>query len=115
MLRKGRICAILDAKYRDIWNKSLPRDMLYQLAIYALSQGYSGRATILYPAVDSEASPEVIEIRKPFDGSSNALIVLRPVNLLYLCELIEMSGKEGHERRATYAQRLAFGHDLSNL
>lgn len=44
--RGNRLLGYLDAKYRDLWTKSLTREMLYQLAVYAVAQG-GGVVTIL--------------------------------------------------------------------
>src|ERR1039457_7409277 len=70
VIRHNRqIAAILDAKYRDLWENSLPRKMLYQLALYALGQsGEEPKAVILYPTITIDASDQAINLRNPSTG-----------------------------------------------
>ena len=94
VFRDGRVAAILDAKYRDLWEHPLPREMLYQLTVYALSQEAGIPAAILYPTVDAAAKEAVMDINDPAFGRSRARLYLRPVNLLYLSELITVGYRE---------------------
>ena len=88
ILKNGEIKALLDAKYRNLWENSLPRNMLYQLSIYALSQGSNRTATILYPVIGEQAEEMKIEVRDPIFGSGKAQVALRPLDLIHLDELI---------------------------
>ena len=106
ILGGSRIVAILDAKYRDLWETSLPREMLYQLAIYALSQGAGSKAAILYPTISTDAQEATIEIHDPLYGANRAYVVLSPVNLLQLEAVIA----KRHEREChELAHHLVFG------
>jgi 5-methylcytosine-specific restriction enzyme subunit McrC len=104
-----QVLAILDAKYRDLWENSLPREMLYQLAIYATVHE-CGTATILYPTTHAQAREARIEVRDPLHGGRRALVVLRPVSLDRLEELVSTKQTAAVLReRRMFARELVFG------
>ena len=85
----GKVAEFLDAKYTDLWETKLPRDMLYQLAIYALSKNSeAARSTILYPTLAANAVDQVVLLKDPVFGHERAEVVVRPVNLRELEALI---------------------------
>jgi 5-methylcytosine-specific restriction enzyme subunit McrC len=103
----GAVKSLLDAKYRDLWERELPREMLYQLAMYALSQPGGATATILYPTTAVDATEAVVEIRDPVRPGALGRVALRPV---VLGELVDVLAEQGDRaRRARLATKLAFG------
>ena len=109
VMRRGKMLAVLDAKYRDLWDHTLPREMLYQLALYALARGSGERAsTILYPTMDNGAREQSIGIHEPVQGAPQARITLRPINLIRLERLLR-AGHSGHAERVELANKLVFG------
>jgi 5-methylcytosine-specific restriction enzyme subunit McrC len=113
VIRRNRnVEAILDAKYRDLWEKPLPREMLYQLALYALGQNRRDRtAVIVYPTTATDASEQVIHLREPVSGVSHAQVILRPLNLLELEQLLRNSDWNAEKRKVALAKQLAFGNE----
>ncbi|MDA0841323.1 MAG: hypothetical protein O3B01_27720 [Planctomycetota bacterium] len=110
VLRNHKVEAVLDAKYRDLWERNLPREMLYQLALYALGQESGNRrATIIYPTLDDAARQQIVLVKDPLRGTSKAEIIQRPVNLLRLDLLLRDKGVHAQRDRIEFAKRLAFG------
>jgi 5-methylcytosine-specific restriction enzyme subunit McrC len=108
VIAKGRtVAALLDAKYRDLWERDLPRDMLYQLAIYALSQGGPSVAAIVYPTTAREATDAVVEIGDPVRARALGYVAMRPVVLSNLAAAVRESAVHGDAKQL--ATRLAFG------
>jgi 5-methylcytosine-specific restriction enzyme subunit McrC len=107
--RHGTLCSILDAKYRDLWEKQLPREMLYQLVVYAISDRQQPQSSILYPTTNPLAKEARIDISDPLFGKPVGQVCLRPV-LLPLVEKLATSktSQAGRELEAL-ARRLTFG------
>jgi 5-methylcytosine-specific restriction enzyme subunit McrC len=118
--RGGRVVAMLDAKYRDLWEHDLPREMLYQLAIYALSRDAPGAAAttassvILYPTLAAAARESRIEICDPVRGRGRATVVLRPVDMNELSRLVALpptAASADAQRR--FALQMCFGSEVA--
>lgn len=107
--QKGILQSILDAKYRDLWEKPLPREMLYQLVVYAISNRQSPRSCILYPTTNSFAKEERIDISDPLFGKHMGQVCLRPILLTQLETLVTGKSFQAQNDRETYAMKLAFG------
>ena len=117
VLSGNRIVSVLDAKYRNLWEHNLPREMLYQLAMYALGHtGFDRQAAILYPTLEGGAIDQIIVLKEPVHGTDQARIVLRPVVLVELKELIDLPFGVKRERLcAAMANRLAFGRNNATV
>ena len=114
--RQDQTSQVLDAKYRDLWEQTLPREMLYQLGMYALAHPKVGGATILYPTMSRYAREARISIYEPISGRWMSEVRMRPVYLPDLVGWIEsptsVSYRRGGQR---YAESLAFGVMDENL
>ena len=110
VLKNGKLLTILDAKYRDLGDTKLPRHMLYQLVVYAVSQVSNPESTIIYPTLNPAAREQRIVVNDPINGQQIGQVSLRPVNLQKLEELVTDSRGSIRRERAAFANQLVFGH-----
>ncbi|QDU09062.1 McrC family protein [Gimesia aquarii] len=108
IMSQNQVVTLLDAKYRDLWEKPLPSKMLYQLVIYAISQTESPRSAILYPTTDALAKESRINVSDPVFGKHMGQVCLRPVNLNRIEELVSAETAAARRERAAMASRLVF-------
>ena len=98
VMNGARVLAVLDAKYRDLWSKGLPHEMLYQLTLYALGhRGKEREATIIYPTVATYTREQAVVLRDPWSGTTKATVVLRA------CDLSAMAAALGDAERSRAA------------
>ena len=110
VMQRGQLVSLLDAKYRDLWEKALPREMLYQLVVYAISHRQHLQSSILYPTTNPLAKEARIDVTDPVYGKHLGQVCLRPVNLSRIEELVATNTASARREREAYARRLAFGN-----
>ena len=103
---RDSVVAILDAKYRDLWERSLPRDILYQLVIYAMSHPGLRSSTIIYPTTSTRARPARVNVTDPVRGQHLGRVWLRPLNLGQLDQLLSSAKKSCRRECEEIACRL---------
>jgi 5-methylcytosine-specific restriction enzyme subunit McrC len=106
---QGAPCSILDAKYRDLWTSPLPREMLYQLVVYAISLRGIRQSSILYPTMDPLARAARIDVSDLLDGREIGQVWLRPVILPRLEELVGARTLAALRERHSLARQLVLG------
>lgn len=109
VIQGRKTCSIIDAKYRDLWDTPLPREMLYQLVVYAMSDRTRPASSILYPTTDARAREARIDVADPLVGQRLGQVCLRPVLLPMLEELVSTKTSGARRHREALAHRLAFG------
>lgn len=115
VMKGSKVVCLLDAKYRDLWETRLPREMLYQLSIYAVSGIGNNTAKILYPSMSQYAKLQRIDIKNPTTGNKYAEVMLQPVMLHQIAKLLDLPNKEKASLQE-YVNQIAFeGLKLSEL
>jgi 5-methylcytosine-specific restriction enzyme subunit McrC len=107
--QQGAIFSILDAKNRDLWEKQLLRELLYQMVFYAISHRRLPQSIILDPTTDTKAKEARLDVANPIFGKFLGQVCLCPAHLPMIVELVAKRTSQGRRNREQYAKQLAFG------
>lgn len=76
-------------EYNPKWDRNLPRDMLYQLSVYAVSGIGNNSATILYPAMKGLPVLQQINMNNPLTNDIMAKVFMKPIDLIKVASFID--------------------------
>lgn len=92
----GAAIGVYDTKYRDLWGTTLPREILYQMSVYAMgwgeSEGKDVPAVVLYPSL---APRPDVELRLQVAHARPRRILLRAVEWARAAEFIVQRDETG--------------------
>lgn len=89
IFQNNKCFAVLDAKYRDLWNKNLPIKWLYQLCVYSLHPIAERKSFIIYPTTEEGVEEAKIEVKNPITNKAYSTVILKPVRIPKLIEVIK--------------------------
>lgn len=101
----GALRTYMDAKYRDLWNTSLPPEWLYQLSAYALASP-NRSSILLYPTTSSAAQEEGFAVCAPASDKLLGNVVLRPISIDVLGQLVGSTRSADRKQCAAIAAQL---------
>ena len=113
LLKNGQLARLMDAKYRDLWETPLPRDMLYQLSVYALSSKGGRQATIIYPTTNEYAVRQQIDIQNPVTGEYMGSVLLESLHLNFLAKCLK-DIKNRRTELARYVHRFVSSAEMTS-
>jgi 5-methylcytosine-specific restriction enzyme subunit McrC len=109
VIQKNRVVAVLDAKYKDLWEKPPDASWLYQMAVYGSAFKERAEAVMLYPSIRKGPKDQRLEIRNPTTRTVFGTVVMRPVDVPLLVSIILANDKRMGQK---LVEELVFGASI---
>ncbi len=101
------IISILDAKYINLWEKTLDSKVLYQLTVYSLLYKNINSAIILYPSIGKKKEQRINLNDFTMNGKKSQILI-RYVDMEYLTKLISNRSYQNKKMLIEYVNELVF-------